>query len=104
MADVENKVDTPVDAPVDGATPAVDAPTIGLADLQNAVKVIDHACEQGAFKGWQVIDQVMAVRNKLVAFLVATMPKEEPKPEPKAKKTKAVPVKKVTAKPAAKRK
>lgn len=83
--------------------PAVDQPTIGLQDLQNAIKVIDYACDQGAFKGWQVIEQVAAVRSKLAAFVAAATPPEEPKaPEApaKAKKTKAAPVK-AEAKPAA---
>jgi hypothetical protein len=49
--------------------PAADAPTIGLVDIQNAVKVIDHAADQGAFKGWAVIEQVAQVRQKLNAFV-----------------------------------
>lgn len=67
MADVQNQ------AP-EGAT---QGPTIGIADLQNAIKVIDYACEQGAFKGWQTIEQVAAVRTKLAAFVQAALPKED---------------------------
>ena len=105
MADVQNQ------APEAG-------PTIGLTDLQNAVKVIDYACEQGAFKGWQTIEQVSAVRRKLMDFIQAATPADELVEEPatevtetteapkkartaKVKADKAVPtVKKVTAKPA----
>lgn len=45
--------------------------TLTLNDIQNAVKVIDFAAEQGAFKGWQTIEQVLIVRNRLNAFLGA---------------------------------
>lgn len=102
----ENKVETPA-----VETPAVEqpaAPSIGLQDLQNAVKVIDYACEQGAFKGWAVIEQVIAVRNKINAFVVASTPKEEPKAEeakkPAGKGKKAAPVKAVPAAKGAKAK
>lgn len=38
-------------------------------DIQNALKVIDFACDQGAFKGWSTIEQVQVVRTKLAAFV-----------------------------------
>lgn len=85
----ENKVES---ASVEA--PAAEGPSIGLADLQNAVKVIDYAAEQGAFKGWAVIEQVFAVRQKLNAFVVASSPKEEPKAEEQA--APAAPAKKTT--------
>lgn len=53
---------------------------LSLADIQNAVKVIDYAAEQGAFKGWSVMEQVLVVRNRLNAFLgaaAATVAPEE---------------------------
>ena len=71
-----------------------EAPTINLVDIQNAVRVIDFAAEQGAFKGWQTIEQVLAVRNKLNAFVSAVAPAEEvveeeaPVVEAKPKKSK----------------
>ena len=80
MTDVTN---TPVDQPT--TTPA---PSIELADLQNAIKVIDHACQAGAFRGWAVIEQVIAVREKIATFLKAATPPEpveEAKPKAKAK-------------------
>lgn len=100
MAEENTSVETTTEAPA----PVAEQPTIGLADLQNAVKVIDYAAEQGAFKGWAVIEQVIAVRNKLNSFVLAAAPKEEPAaevpaaPEAKAKKaTKATkPVKAAT--------
>lgn len=65
-------------------TPAVEVPGIGLADLQMAVKIIDHAADQGAFKGWASIQQVFAVRTKINNFVVASLPAEvAPTPAPK---------------------
>jgi hypothetical protein len=82
------------DATKETAQPA--APSIELVDLQNAVKVIDYACEQGAFKGWQVIEQVIAVREKLANFLKAATPAA---PEV----TEAAPAAEVAPAPAAKK-
>lgn len=42
---------------------------LSVGDIENAVKVIDFACDQGAFKGWQAIGEVMGIRNRLVTFL-----------------------------------
>lgn len=73
---------------VEQTTEQVAEPTIGLADLQNAIKIIDYACDQGAFKGWQVIEQVASVRGKLARFVEHASPKEEVQEEkPAAKKT-----------------
>ena len=49
--------------------PQTDAPSLGLVDIQNALKVIDFAADQGAFKGWSTIEQVQLVRNNLAAFV-----------------------------------
>ncbi len=70
------------------------APSIELADLQNAVKIIDYACEQGAFKGWQVIEQVISVREKIATFLKAATPPAPAEAEaPAVKPAKAAPKK-----------
>ena len=45
-----------------------EAPSLGIQDIQNAVRIIDYAADQGAFKGWQTIEQVQTVRNRLAAF------------------------------------
>ncbi len=37
-------------------------------DLFAAVMIIDHACNQGAFKGWENIEKAYAVRERLVKF------------------------------------
>ncbi len=82
-------VDTKAAAP---ATPEATAPVIQITDLQNAVQIIDSACEQGAVKGWKGIEQVIAVREQLAAFLNAAAPaapaEEAPAPaaKPAAKK------------------
>ncbi len=40
-----------------------------VIDIENAVKAIDYASEQGAYKGWNTIQEVLTIRNKLVLFL-----------------------------------
>lgn len=40
-----------------------------VAEIKNAIAVIDHAADQGAFKGWNVVNQVLAVRGRLSAFI-----------------------------------
>lgn len=56
---------------------ATEGPQLTLADVKNAVNVIDYAANQGAFKGWEVIAQVMQVRQRLAAFVEAATPKVE---------------------------
>lgn len=38
-------------------------------DLRAAVILIDYACEQGAFKGWENINKAFAVRNRIASFV-----------------------------------
>lgn len=45
-----------------------------IGDIEAAVKVIDYASDQGAFKGWPVINDVLAIRNRLVLFLQQVTP------------------------------
>jgi hypothetical protein len=40
-----------------------------ITELKNAIQIIDHACEQGAFKGWGPINQVLGCRGRLLAFI-----------------------------------
>jgi len=49
-------------------TPNTEQP-LNVADIENAVKAIDYACDQGAYKGWNTIEEVRAIRNRLVLFL-----------------------------------
>ena len=65
-----------VDETVEGNEVASDAPALGLVDIKNAIAVIDYAAEQGSFKGWGTIQQVMNVRQKLAAFVEASTPQE----------------------------
>jgi hypothetical protein len=58
------------------APQANESPSLGVQDIQNAVRVIDFAAEQGAFKGWQTIEQVLLVRNRLRSFVQAVVPAE----------------------------
>ena len=45
--------------------------SLNVTDIADAVKVIDYACEQGAYKGWHNIRQVLALRDRLEAFTTA---------------------------------
>jgi hypothetical protein len=49
--------------------PVNEAPNLVIQDIENALKIIDFAAEQGAFKGWTTIQQVFAVRGRLAAFV-----------------------------------
>lgn len=59
-------------------------PQLTLADVKNAVNVIDYAANQGTFKGWDVIAQVMQVRQRLAAFVEAASPAVEGEPAAEA--------------------
>jgi len=50
-----------------------DQPPVNLnvTDISDAVKVIDHACDQGAFRGWENIRQILALRDRLDMFITA---------------------------------
>lgn len=52
------------------------APKISVDDIKNSIRIIDFAAEQGAFKGWKVIEQVLLVRNRLNEFVLAVAPTE----------------------------
>lgn len=53
---------------------------LGLNDIQNAVKVIDFAAEQGAFRGWETIEKVLEVRTRLNNFLSAAAAQQDTPP------------------------
>lgn len=75
MSNVDKKAEIPEQQP--GVNVSID-----IGDLQNALNVIDFACEQGAFKGWGVIREVMVIREKLATFLAATAPARAASAEP----------------------
>lgn len=70
MSDTTNT--TGVDEPV--ADPAGENPSLTLADIQNAIAVIDYAADQGAYKGWATIEKVFLVRTRMAAFITAATP------------------------------
>ena len=44
---------------------------LNITDIADAVKVIDYASEQGAFRGWTNIRQILALRDRLDLFVGA---------------------------------
>ena len=42
-----------------------------VQDIANLVQIVDYAAAQGAFKGWDTIRQVIAVRDQAAAFVEA---------------------------------
>lgn len=44
---------------------------LNISDIADAVKVIDHAADQAAFRGWANIRQVLALRDRLELFVEA---------------------------------
>lgn len=67
-------------------TPAPQGETasLELTDIQNVVHLLDHACNEGAFKGWANIEKVLLQRQRLTAFLAAAAaanPADTPAPE-----------------------
>lgn len=64
MSDVNNTVDVAENAAV---TPDV---SLTLTDIANAVQIIDYAAQEGAFRGWETIEKVLGVRQRLNTFLV----------------------------------
>jgi hypothetical protein len=69
-------------------------PEINIIDLENCVKIIDHAAEQGAFHGWDVIRQVMEVRDKLNKFVEVVKPQVEKQQEAEEPKSSIIAPKK----------
>lgn len=42
---------------------------LNLNDLKNILIIIDHAADNGAFKGWTNIRKVLELRDKLEKFI-----------------------------------
>lgn len=70
-------------AQVDGSK----APTITVDDIANAVQIIDYAADQGAFRGWKTIEQVLTVRARLQNFLEAAQAQQKALEEAKKQET-----------------
>jgi len=43
--------------------------SLDINDIANAVKIIDYCADQGSFKGWETINGVKQVRDRLFAFI-----------------------------------
>jgi hypothetical protein len=44
---------------------------LNVTDIQDVVTCLDHAADQGAYRSWDTIRQVLALRDKLHAFVTA---------------------------------
>ena len=60
--------------------PAADAPQITLGDMATMVQVVDLCSKRGAFEGPE-LETVGGLRSRIVAFVEANQPKDEPAPE-----------------------
>lgn len=53
-------------------TPMPDpALNLNVTDIQDVVTCLDYAADQGAYRSWHTIRQVLALRDKLHAFVTA---------------------------------
>jgi len=59
----------------------VKAPQLALGDIEGCIKIIDIVTKRGAFEGSELAD-VGAVRNRLAAFLQATVAEKGSDKEP----------------------
>jgi hypothetical protein len=73
-------ISTVVPSVTESTTPSTDPSILSITDIQNSIRVIDYAAEQGAFKGWSTIEQVLLVRNRLNDFLKAVAPAQTDTP------------------------
>lgn len=47
------------------------SPQLNINDIQTAVALIDLACEQGAYKGWNTVRTAFEIREKFAAFVMS---------------------------------
>ena len=64
----------------DVEAPAADAPQITLGDMATMVQIVDLCSKRGAFEGPE-LETVGGLRSRIVAFVEANQPKDEPAPE-----------------------
>ena len=57
-----------------------EAPQLSLQDIATSVQVVDICSRRGAFEGVE-LETVGALRTRLVTFLKANQPSDEPAPE-----------------------
>ena len=75
--EVETATTDATDAPAADQTVA---PSLGVADLQNAAQVIDLAMQRGAFRASEAA-QVGIVYNRLTAFISSVQDQQKEQPE-----------------------
>lgn len=54
-----------------------------IQDIANLVQIIDYAANQGAFKGWDTIRQVIEVRDKAANFIEYSQAQQQAQVQPK---------------------
>jgi hypothetical protein len=64
---------------------------LNITDISDAIKVLDYAAEQGAYRGWANIRQVIALRDRLDAFVTAAGAHIAPPEGPQAEGPQAEP-------------
>ncbi len=65
------------EAPAAEATGDAEAPQLTLADVKNAVNIIDYFVNQHGVKGYDTFGQIIQVRQRLAAFVEAASPAVE---------------------------
>jgi hypothetical protein len=65
------KKTTPVVSETQVDQASAPSPQLSINDIQSAIAAIDYACQQGAFKGWEVITSVFETREKLARFVAS---------------------------------
>jgi hypothetical protein len=55
---------------------------LNISDISDAITVIDHAADQGAFRGWTNIRQIIALRDRLEVFVSAAATATENQTDP----------------------
>ena len=73
----KNKTET---AKAPAANAEAEAPSLGVADLQNCAQIIDIAMSRGAFRANEAA-QVGAVYNKIEAFINSVAEQQNQTPE-----------------------
>jgi len=78
MAEENQTPETEAEAPAADAQTV--APSLGVADLQNAAQVIDLAMQRGAFRAAEAA-QVGVVYNRLTAFITSVQDQQKDQTE-----------------------
>lgn len=52
--------------------------TLNVTDIADLLKIVDYAAEQGAYRGWANIRQILAVRDRVEKFVASTTALNKP--------------------------